>query len=317
MKYSGKVRTVTNYIRDIDKNKICFDHRVQRKAGQWSKEQKAEFIKTLLEETLAVPPISFSIQEDKYWVIDGKQRLLAINEYLKNEFALPKGMIVDDEGKKVDVGGCKYDKLPLDLRGKIFDTEIPSIEYAECSYEDEVRIFNVLNNGTPLSKAQKMRGMIKPDVLDKMDDIMNSDLFKKIPISKSSIKKGDDIVILLQTAMLLDKNADNEFLIGKVMKYKDGVTVSTFDGFKEAFDKLSDEIDDKVSSKGAFKRVNIPMILAGAISSADMEKYYENLKEFDKGYDKNKDYKKFLVEGTSRPENVTGRYDYFKKKIIA
>lgn len=318
MKYSSKVKTINSYYRDIDKGNIVFDHKVQRKAGQWSRDQKSEFIKTLLEEALSIPPISLSAHEGKVWVIDGKQRLLAITEFLEENYALSKGMVIYDEGKKIEVGGLKYGKLPIDLRGKIFDTELISIEYTDCDYQDEVRIFNVLNNGTPLTKAQKMRAKIDPDVLDKLDEVVGLPFFDKLPFSASSIRKGDDIVCVAQSLILLDDSVGNTLLAKKVEEYLPKIDEKAVDNLKKVLTDLGDVIgDEELSSKGAFKRVNFPMVVAGAALSKDEKAYYEKLKKFDEGYEKNTAYKKFLDEGTSREEKVTGRFEYFKKNLIS
>ena len=44
MEYTNKTRTITSFMRDIDEGRLFFNHKVQRKSGQWSKSQRSRLI---------------------------------------------------------------------------------------------------------------------------------------------------------------------------------------------------------------------------------------------------------------------------------
>ena len=121
----------------------------------WSRSQKQLLIDTILRD-YDIPKLYWrkvGSKPDKYEVVDGQQRLRAIWEYFDGAYGLPKDAELID-GEKV--AGCKYEKLPDDLRMR-FDVYALDVVAIEESDEDEVReMFLRLQNGTSL-KAQEKR----------------------------------------------------------------------------------------------------------------------------------------------------------------
>lgn len=106
----------------------------------WTLEQKESLIESLLVQRY-IPPISVILSEnDQYQVIDGKQRLTALIQYLNGEFPFC---------------GYYYSELPKDYKQRIDYTHILGdrlLEYPHDLIPDEVKIewFKWINfAGTP------------------------------------------------------------------------------------------------------------------------------------------------------------------------
>ncbi|MBR6229968.1 MAG: DUF262 domain-containing protein [Eubacterium sp.] len=320
MDYSNRTRTVTAYLTDIKKEKLSFDHKVQRRGNQWSRAQKIELIKTLIQGHMPIPPIHVSKDKDgKMWVIDGKQRLTTINDYVNGKFSLPVDTEITVEGKKYDLSRKRFPKLEEEIKSRITETEILQVTYTDCDYDECAKIYTVLNNGTPLSNAQKIRAQIPANILDAVDEVSSSEFFDSVPFTRAQLKKGEDLILILQAAILANEYDFKSFGGRDILSYAQSCKPADINKIKKACDDLSKftKDSDKKDRQGGYKKINIPMLFAGMAVSKDKKKFFENFTKFDKGYEKNTKYREFCAVGTSKKENVLGRWEYFKKNINA
>lgn len=121
----------------------------------WSLEYKQQFIETLL---LAYPsPAIFlyrRVDENGttlYEVVDGKQRLMAIFEFLDNQFA------IKDNSPLASHQGKYFKNLEKDEKIAFFDYDL-SVEYLPTNNETVINdIFDRLNRNTAKLTAQELR----------------------------------------------------------------------------------------------------------------------------------------------------------------
>lgn len=142
----------------INKNRINFDPVYQRNFV-WKKPQKELFIDSLLL-GYDIPKIYFHENPDnnyKYDVVDGQQRLLTIQEFLKGKFKLPQ------ESDPIDgeVIAEKYyeelsDDLQMDIKTILLDIVILNSAYTQDDIED---MFLRYQNGEPLNAAEKRKAI--------------------------------------------------------------------------------------------------------------------------------------------------------------
>lgn len=145
--------------------KFNFDPEYQRSGDVWSEDKKSFLIDSIVK-NFPLPPIFLheSIEEDSgkssYDVIDGKQRLLTIIAFIKDEIFLPEDCSMDGLGIS-ELDGKKFSDFKeeplLGIKKKFWQYEL-TIEFIE-SNESEVidSIFDRLNrNGEPLN-AQELR----------------------------------------------------------------------------------------------------------------------------------------------------------------
>lgn len=98
-------RKYDRYKQGINENSLKLDPEFQRKDGIWSRKNKSLFIESIL---LNIPIPSIYLSEDNKGnliVIDGRQRLSTLFDYMNDKFALSGLSILEDLNRK------KYSKL--------------------------------------------------------------------------------------------------------------------------------------------------------------------------------------------------------------
>ena len=80
---------------------------------------------------------------------------------------------------------------------------------------------------------------------------------------------------------------------------------------------LDRRIDDKIK----IKTTSIPMILYAAYQidqeGKDFDEFYKVVQNFVNTYDDNEDYKQYSSGGTTSPNSVNGRFNYWKNIITS
>lgn len=198
--------TIKKIVQNIDKGKILFNHLMQRKSNQWSEEQKSLLIHSLVSD-YPIPPL-YAIQDDtdssKYSVLDGKQRLINISEYIKNNWSLTEdtpNVLID--GKEYKIAGQFYKELNENVKDELKDASLLMYIFEDCSEDEIEEIFYRLNNGTALTKDQKTRAKLGSNLIKFIDQILELDFFKKKAyFTKYQLRKAEDQTCVLQTLML-------------------------------------------------------------------------------------------------------------------
>ena len=159
---------------------------IQRPEGQWSRKQESAFIESILKD-YPVPTLFVIENEDKTMsVIDGKQRLSTIIRFYNNEFALTSDIKpAEIDGELCQLAGKKYNTLPENARIKFNDFTIPIVGITGADEEDMRAIFARLNNGAPLTVAQKRTVAIQDELLQ----LLNECLTNRITVSEQEPAK--------------------------------------------------------------------------------------------------------------------------------
>lgn len=135
----------------------------QRPGGQWRLRQKQRLIDSLLNR-LPVPPIYLHRYRGGAAVIDGKQRLETLREFIDGRFTLAADFRLLDGPDRVGSaprGGEGYDAFTPDWRSELLGYAIPVVEISFARDEEAeplVReIFLRLNAGTKVPRAHLAR----------------------------------------------------------------------------------------------------------------------------------------------------------------
>ena len=153
--------------------KIDFNHIVQR-SFVWEKARKSGLIESMII-GYPIPPVFAKRLDDgsgkrgsnTYYIMDGKQRLSTIKEYLNDEFeltALPEVTYMDDElGEEVttDISGLKYSQLPEALQTYLATVNISVTYFDNLTKDEERELFKRLNAGKPLSTKSRLLASCK------------------------------------------------------------------------------------------------------------------------------------------------------------
>ena len=148
--------------------KINFNHIVQR-SFVWEKSRKSGLIESMII-GYPIPPVFAKRLDDGsgkrgsnvYYIMDGKQRLSTIKEYLNNEFeltTLPKVTYMDDElGEEVtiDISGMTFNELPEALQNYLATVNVSVTYFDNLTKEEERELFKRLNAGKPLSAKSRL-----------------------------------------------------------------------------------------------------------------------------------------------------------------
>ena len=139
----------------FNENKICINEEYQR-GDIWKERQQIELIYSIVNSYSIGVIVLFINKDKKYEILDGQQRLLAINKYLNDQLDLTHTDLT------------KYSKLEDKERILIdayciFYLELKSFN-DDTREEDITQTFLRLQEGTPLNKAEKInayRGLFK------------------------------------------------------------------------------------------------------------------------------------------------------------
>ena len=190
--------SLSTYIEEMNSEEIRLDHPLQRYSMQWDKEKKSNLVRRVIQGGEFLP-LLICTQFDKNgcevaWLIDGKQRLTTLKEFVEGEFSInPKtrdylvtydgilyerksnktgrfGLkknrngeyipILDIEGNKqrvrqtIDIRGLKFEDLPPELKAKIQKYMIPAQVKHQCTDDDIKLEILDYNSGAPMNVAQ-------------------------------------------------------------------------------------------------------------------------------------------------------------------
>lgn len=196
----------------VKNGKINFDHIIQR-SYCWERARKSALIESMI---LGFPiPNVFAKRIDDgtgkrggniYYIMDGKQRLSTVKEFLNDEFALSKLPPVtyfdneEDKEVEVDISGMKFSELPDGLKD-FLNTVTFNVTYFDNLTKDEEReLFKRLNAGKPLSAKNKTLASAKN--IEELLDIGSHELFDKMLSDKARQNKNQAVIVTKVLTML-------------------------------------------------------------------------------------------------------------------
>lgn len=193
-----------------DKGHLSFDHPVQRNGGQWSLLQQGLLVHSVLM-GYPTPPCYFlkmknDAGENIYAVIDGKQRLSSLFDFIDGKYALHSAVLpCRVDGFDFDLANMKFEDLADDLKDEILGCRLSIFCLEDCTDEEVDEIFTRLNNATPLSPIQKCRSVMSAELAGWAKEICKMDFFQhSIGLTVAQLRREADLEVLLQSMLLLD-----------------------------------------------------------------------------------------------------------------
>lgn len=205
----------------VKNGKINFEH-ISQRSLVWERTRKSNLIESLIL-SYPVPQVyarRIVGEENKkgnstYFILDGKQRLSTIKEFLNDEFALTKLDPVtyfDDELNEevtLNISDKKFSELPDGLKD-LLNTVTFSIVYFDNLTKDEEKIlFRKLNNGKPLST--KSRTLASAKDIETLLDIGSHKLFQEMLSDKARANKNQAVIVAKVLTMLTSKVEEISF----------------------------------------------------------------------------------------------------------
>ena len=181
-------------------------------------------------------------------------------------------------------------------------------------------MFARLNAGKPLNSTQKLTSIMSDEVIDSVVLLSNNLVFDKL-LSPAQLKSSTDISVIIESFMLIESSSENDFISFK-SKTKSNFITWLNDNIND--DKVA-KLDEAFTSLGVFltenedvkiQKTSVPMIIYAIYKAKkdhkSVERLMDKVKEFVETYDSNEEYKSYVVSGTSSPESVKNRTNYWR-----
>lgn len=203
--YVHEVQTIQSLMTLINDKSINLDTTYQRNVV-WDNNNKPEFIRSIFR-CISPNPIILNCcsDNDKMNCIDGKQRLSTLKEFMENRF----GVLYTDELNGI-TEEIYYDKIPkpddtkncrilLPPEKNCFKfTTLSVTRYNNLSYDQEIEIFQAIQNGKALTTGEMISSYFSEDKIQKEFSVMSQkfyDLYLKkyFTQEQGKRKKHDDL----------------------------------------------------------------------------------------------------------------------------
>lgn len=290
----------------------------------WSLQQKSDLIHTILAGLMMPPVIAEKITKNKKVIrniIDGKQRLTTIRDFVKNLFVLvdipPILSWNGDEMILVDVNGLKYDELPVSFKDKINAFTIRVIEL-EIEDEDMKRmIFRKLNHGKQLNPHQKIKSSMSYSLLSFVAEMCKSPVFKLF-LNDTAINNEEHGKLVQQSLRLLYTEGDTDLTSKTIEEFVESGAADDEqlqNDLKDAFDRISNSVkllDEKQIKKVLNKLKFQSLVLAAKKANEynmDDEEFANWMVAFFITDYKKHSFSQHASGSTTKREKVRGRTD--------
>jgi uncharacterized protein DUF262 len=156
----------------------------------WSLQKRSRFIESIIM-NVPIPPVFLGEDEyGSYVVLDGRQRLTAIYEFLQNHYAL-KGLEVWNDLNDLSYHDLEKMKLDKALTRRF----VPAVVILkESSPQVKYDVFDRLNQGGVIAEAMEIRNAVYPGAFNRLLHELSADpIFRKlwnIPLDGESLSSN-------------------------------------------------------------------------------------------------------------------------------
>ena len=314
--------------------KINYDHIVQR-SYVWEKARKSALIESMII-GYPIPPVFAKRTDDGsgkrgssiYSIMDGKQRLSTVKEYLNDEFVLtdlePITYMDDETGeeRKQDISGMKFSELPDALRNHLETITFNVTYFDNLTKEEERELFKRLNAGKPLSTKSRLLASCKD--IEGLLDIGSHKLFDEMMTEKSRDNKNQ-VAIVMKIWCMMYQDVENMSFESKVfnpMLEKTEITEAEKLAMIEVFNLIVDthgaliERKKKKVAKKLYTETHmvslVPYFKKSIEDGVDTEMMVDWLIEFFDAKDTasvSEEYNAACTGGSAKNTNIVARHD--------
>lgn len=202
----------------VKNGKINFEHIIQR-SYVWERARKSALIESMI---LGYPiPTVYAKRLDDgsgkrgsntYYIMDGKQRLSTVKEFLNDEFVLSKLQPIvyfdtdSDKEVVVDITEKKFSELPDGLQDYLNTVTFAVTYFDNLTKDEERELFKRLNNGKPLST--KARTLASARNIEELLDIGSHKLFEEMLTEKARASKNQ-VTLVMKAWTMLNKQVED------------------------------------------------------------------------------------------------------------
>ncbi|MEY8352548.1 DUF262 domain-containing protein [Lachnospiraceae bacterium 54-53] len=304
--------------------KITFDNVVQR-GYVWDVKRSSLLIHSMIE-GYPIPPFYAVKNDEKYDMLDGKQRCRTISSFINGEFALtdiPEIEVEDTDGstKLVDINGKKFEELEEDIQDLISGYSLTLYYFDDINEDQVAEMFFRLNNGKPLSAIELTRAKAKSMTMIK--DIGQHELFKNSLTEKAMSRYTNEDIVIKSYAMLHEENPSMETKVIRPLMAEVELTEDDRRQLNEVFDRVVNVqrlANDPKVVKRLLTRTHlvslVPIIwksLQDGLSDRQMVEWLEAFLSGGKSASVSAIYNENAGSGSARKEAVRKRLDEVSK----
>ncbi|WCK57435.1 DUF262 domain-containing protein (plasmid) [Aneurinibacillus sp. Ricciae_BoGa-3] len=266
-------------------------------------------------------------------VLDGKQRLTTIRDYIRGRFALVNAFVrcfdADGNQVKIDISGMSFDDLPQHFQERIMALILDIKSYDDLDEKMKAELFQRWNNGEILKPSQLRKSKMSYELLFGIASLKELEVFNA-GFSESAVNNDTHSDMLLKALSVLktdnntglDNNTLNRFLDEK------SFTAENIEELKELGHYLNETyklLEEKAVKKsfGASKTVTLLYV---ARKAKEENRSYEEFANWIESFFV-KDYKKSgyaTTSGTAKLDSVKRRnsigmehYTTYFSKLVA
>jgi len=312
--------TVKQIVKMLEKGNIVFDNAIQRNFC-WDDDRKSLLIHSLIE-NFPIPPMFASKDNERYSMLDGRQRITTIADFMNNRFMLANiPDVTAESGELVDINGLTFDELDEEFQDRIKDYSLTIYYFEELDDEEINSIFFRLNNGKPLSSIELTR--IRAKSIEKIRQLANHPLFTSALTEKMLNKYVNEELVIKSWALLNVENPSFETkVIRPLMEHVD-VTDDQIAELTKAYDRILETYQNIISTgekqdariaKRIVTRTHllslVPLALSSMNNNIQLETFIEFVKYFFAGKRSasiDETYNAFAGAGSAKPESIKKR----------
>lgn len=287
----GKQNWTVSNIKKMYESKqvLSFSNPIQRSSELWDIMQKSLLIHSMLA-NYPIPNI-YVLREDSrqvddkgkhifiFSVIDGKQRLTNVLSFLRGEYALSDNVPdVTIEEETYSIAGKYFADLDEPVKYELQRYKFEIYSFEECSNDEVEEIFFRLNNATPLTKAQVAKAKVGTSNAIFINKLLGTRFMSEsCNFSRAQRKNSDDQRVILQSAMLFDRNYKGMEITDlsekSIMEYAESIK-GNFSAQQEnillsAFEYLSDAFPPEINKN--LRKIVLPMVIYMADYALDKD----------------------------------------------
>lgn len=245
-------------VKKIKRGIIKLDPDYQRR-HRWSNTTSSSLIESLiLNIPIPILYLSYDIDVDtneegaRYSVIDGQQRLTAINNFFKNEYSLEGLNILDD------LNGCFYKDLPPFLLRRLEERTIKCLRI-DSTIDEQIKydIFERLNSGSVKLESHELRNAVYRGKFNTLCKNLSEDKNFRVLLQikdneNAKVKKMEDVEIVLRFFSLINDQY-------KTYKKSKGNQFKDF--LSEKLDKFNELSDEEIKKQETIFKTTMKLIL--------------------------------------------------------
>ena len=320
----------------VNTGKANMEHIVQR-GLTWDRNRKSNLIHSLIM-GYPVPPVfakrNGNGRNNIYFIMDGKQRLTTIKEYLFDEFTLSgidPVVYVDDmtnETLECDISGKKFSELPEVLQNHLYTVAISVTYFDNLTKEEEREMFKRLNAGKPLSAKSRTLASCKD--IEEILEIGSHSLFMEMLTDKARSNKNQVALVMKCWCMLNEDIEDVSFESRDFNPMLENAEVSEEEkkALTEVFDKivrvhniLLENKKKKVAKKLYTETHMVALIplfnesIEKEISDEDVAKFLIQFYDAEKATSISEKYNNACTNGAAKSVNIIARHEVLCDKF--